>query len=335
MRTYYNLLGVSEDASLDEIKKSYRALAREYHPDVNKTLEAEEKFKEINKAYETLSDSLKRADYDHSLHQEAYIKERAVWDKKLLYAAYLRVSAYIFTFALAGFILEWFAWWIIDSGEPFSPNRYLGGILAGFFIGLFWGADMNFKVETFLGPGKLGRMYSFLRTIMMSLGAAYLLSIIGSLFDQYLFQKTSTFTVATIILGIIIGSTIGSDGDTIEKIRSNQGRFNLFYTLLRGLEIGAAGLGLGLLIGLIFTRFGEGHLLIWMALTGFILGDILGSVAPSNLAAYASYASAYVTSIIIILIILGTLIIGLIFGSILGDTISQSLSGFFQNIWGG
>ncbi len=61
---YYSILGVSKSASADEIKRSYRKLALQYHPDRNKTKEAEEKFKEINKAYEVLGDPQKRQTYD-------------------------------------------------------------------------------------------------------------------------------------------------------------------------------------------------------------------------------------------------------------------------------
>jgi DnaJ-class molecular chaperone len=61
---YYQILGVSKTATADEIKKAYRKLALEYHPDRNKSKEAGEKFKEVNKAYEVLSDSQKRQTYD-------------------------------------------------------------------------------------------------------------------------------------------------------------------------------------------------------------------------------------------------------------------------------
>lgn len=63
-KSLYEALEVSQNASADEIKKSYRRLARKYHPDINKEPGAEDKFKEINAAYEILSDENKRKQYD-------------------------------------------------------------------------------------------------------------------------------------------------------------------------------------------------------------------------------------------------------------------------------
>jgi molecular chaperone DnaJ len=65
---YYEVLGVSRNATVEEVKKAFRRLAFQYHPDRNKSAGAEERFKEINEAYEVLSDSEKRAAYDRFGH---------------------------------------------------------------------------------------------------------------------------------------------------------------------------------------------------------------------------------------------------------------------------
>jgi len=72
-RDYYEVLGVDKNASQDDIKKAYRKLAKKYHPDVSSEDKAEEKFKEVREAYETLSEPQKRGQYDrfgHSANQQ-------------------------------------------------------------------------------------------------------------------------------------------------------------------------------------------------------------------------------------------------------------------------
>jgi len=63
-KDYYEILGISRDASKDEIQRAYRKLARKFHPDLNKGAGSEEKFKEINEAYEVLKDPAKREKYN-------------------------------------------------------------------------------------------------------------------------------------------------------------------------------------------------------------------------------------------------------------------------------
>ena len=67
-RDYYEVLGVNKDADADTIKKAYRSLAKKYHPDINKSADAPEKFKEVQEAYEVLSDETKKNLYDRYGH---------------------------------------------------------------------------------------------------------------------------------------------------------------------------------------------------------------------------------------------------------------------------
>ncbi|MCA9876265.1 MAG: DnaJ domain-containing protein, partial [Thermomicrobiales bacterium] len=68
-RDYYEVLQVSRTASGEEIRRAYRKMARQYHPDLNgSSEEAEERFKEVNEAYEVLSDANRRASYDRFGH---------------------------------------------------------------------------------------------------------------------------------------------------------------------------------------------------------------------------------------------------------------------------
>src|ERR1700684_4167414 len=64
-KDYYEVLGVTRGAAADEVKRAYRKLARKFHPDLSKERNAENKFKEVQEAYEVLRDPEKRAAYDH------------------------------------------------------------------------------------------------------------------------------------------------------------------------------------------------------------------------------------------------------------------------------
>lgn len=345
--TYYDTLGVTPKASEEEIKRAYRELAKEFHPDKNPSAQAENRFKEINRAYDILSDSLKRADYDHSLEEESYVKATATAakteeegigavahapSKAEIAAATTRVLAHIFIFGVSGLALEAFLQYLF-SPDHFLYTKLIPGTLAGIFFGAFWGADANFKVESFLGYGRIGRAYTFSRTVVEALTVGYFVSLIASYFDRYFYEKITWITPAITSLGVLVGATLGSDGDTIEKLQSGEGKFNLFYTALHGLAIGVIAGIIGIMLGLMLSRSGVAGAVFWFGFSGLLIGIIAGSIAPANLSAYASYVSASMRSVIITLSISAALLFGLVLGISAGPTIKDLLSVLFHTIF--
>ena len=74
MENHYSVLGINNSATVEEIRRAYRILARRYHPDVNPGNSSEEKFKRISQAYDTLSNTEKRREYDTELEQETRLR---------------------------------------------------------------------------------------------------------------------------------------------------------------------------------------------------------------------------------------------------------------------
>lgn len=330
--TYYKILGVSQSATEEEIKQAYRKLARAFHPDVNDSPDAESRFKQINLAYATLSDSLKRADYDQTLADTgvrggpvpcpsgaAAARPGTAYTSPnrpaMFRAAYARIAVAALLGAGLSLLLQIGYGYVIEQSTGIQWFVISG--LLGILLGGFWGADLNFKVETFLGSDWVGRTYTFTRTIVMSLGLAYFFGLVGAGLDTATGSRTRLLTIGFVSAGLLVGAVVGSDGDTPEKLRSGAGRFNLFYTLLRGAEVGVIGGVIGAAIGGILKQLGAVDILGWSTFIGFALGMIVGSIKPPNLAAYASYASASIKNILIILMVLAALTVGLLAGALL------------------
>lgn len=336
---YYQTLGVGENATVDEIKKAYRRLAREFHPDVTQSPEAETTFKEINRAYDILSDPLKRADYDATLHpaaqperreapepgtEEAYAWQPQAETAEPSGSVASRISATLVVFLIGAGAVEFFLRWLFPESNISAPYLYLFGLGLGLISGIMWGVDNNMDINSILGPTALGRYYTFLRSLIFTITLAYFLGLIGAYLDFFLYDKIFFLTPLLAIIGVTFGATLGSSGETPMRLASSEGKFELFYTLLRGIEVGAIAAIIGAALGLIFLRFGYPlGVLFWGIFFGFVFGCILGTINPTNLTAYASYVSASLKNVIIALFIIGALILGLIIGVAFSDTISS------------
>lgn len=125
-KDYYNILGVERHADQKAVSAAYRKLARQHHPDVNKTRGAEDRFKEINEAYQVLGDPEKRARYDQI--SEAYQRGGVDWQQLFGRGAYQQAPG---------------GWTVTFGGDAADLEEMLGG-LGGFsdFFKQFFGGDL-------------------------------------------------------------------------------------------------------------------------------------------------------------------------------------------------
>ena len=79
LKDYYRIMGLPRNASIEDIKTVYKKLAKEFHPDINKTPEAEAKMKEVNEAYGILGDVNKKASYDRLINPPMIFKNPTVY----------------------------------------------------------------------------------------------------------------------------------------------------------------------------------------------------------------------------------------------------------------
>jgi curved DNA-binding protein len=138
----YETLGVSSDATDDEIKKAYRRLARKYHPDINKTQEAEDKFKEINAAYEILSNKEKRVQYDQ--YGDSLFGNQSFHDFSNSHGSDVNLDDILKNIFGGGFSQSGFR-----SG--FNSQGFGGDFSGGGFGGGFSGANLDINAKVTIG----------------------------------------------------------------------------------------------------------------------------------------------------------------------------------------
>lgn len=133
-KDYYAILGVYREASNETIRKAYRRLALKYHPDRNRSADAEEKFKQITEAYSTLSDESKRVLYDFYLAYLDMLRHRE-WEKKHKEKRSITKGLIFYTF------MSWLVFGSISAGFYLATHNQMESIMLGMiFASSFIGA---------------------------------------------------------------------------------------------------------------------------------------------------------------------------------------------------
>lgn len=172
--TYYNQLGITPSASTDDIKRAYRSLARQYHPDVDPNPSAAARFTQISKAYAVLVDARKRLAYNQSVLAAAVTSSIApILNKSELWAAWRRVGSYALTGGMMTLVGIVGARWVGGAEPMWAPMTLWLPIAIGVLLGTLWGIDANFVVADFVARPMLW-VVRLIRFIAWPSGTTYL-----------------------------------------------------------------------------------------------------------------------------------------------------------------
>jgi hypothetical protein len=365
-KDYYQVLKVSETATLEEIKKSFFHLAKLYHPDVNHAPDAADRFKEINEAFHVIGNPEERKIYDtirssKKITSDHFAKSAAPspvssaregeepspsqkqeihsYRRKLIIAAITRIILLTLSIMLISYlyvviihIIVWTQAGVSLLGDHmvlnplFAQNvllgaRAWGGILAGLIIGVILGIDFNFKIETFINNLFMKKTYHFLRTLLFTFAFAYLFSLLGLLFTSLLKTENITLKISLILIGLLIGSTISSDGNFPVRIKSAQGGKELIFIMIRNLGFGLIGSVLGLFFTFIIGKSFEDPFIWYIPLTGFALLTAMGTTSEEEISTLIKEIDEGTKKIVFIVLLLIAFAFGVGIGILLGKTI--------------
>jgi hypothetical protein len=205
VKTYYNVLGVSRDASPDEIKRAYHRLALQYHPDKNPSAEAAERMREINDAYQTLSDPAAKARYDKKLSQASTL--RPGYDD----VGYARPPGTDYGYEAPRRTV------VYERTSYYSMENLLAAAIMGAAFGLIIAASFTFlgiRLETRSGLGAAALLAVIAMTIPPLIAIMQLRKTLGSdsearIVGSITLSTTLSFAVAA---GMILSTIFGHPG---------------------------------------------------------------------------------------------------------------------------
>ncbi len=281
--------------------------------------------------------------------KEAYNKETEQiksYRRKLIRAAIARITVMTILFMFFSYLyvilIEVIAWSVVGLNSPswqtnlkilLSPAiiqefllnfNTIGSLVSGLIMGAIFGIDLNFKIETFITNTRMKKTYHLLRTLLFTFGFAFLFVLLNVLLSTVLRQEILWLKITLLVLGLLIGSTISSDGNFIVRVKTKAGWRELFFIFMRNLGFGFLGALLGGLLGLILTvMFPEAqqNIYLYMPLTGFALLTALGSTSEEEISNMVKEIDQVTKKMIFIVSIFVMLAVGLVGGFFLRNVV--------------
>lgn len=310
---FYDILGLVNSATAEEIKSAFRQAAKKYHPDINHGEGAAKKFKEVHRAYAILSSPTERKIYDESLisskiPKDIFTEPKATtqtqttytqpteeekrrqeeikkYRKSLIIQAIIKIALYALGGALGGYALISIGKILEEQGWPISLFSWaqFAGVLSGLIIGFIWSVDRYFKIETFITKPNVRKMFKHFRTAAFALAFTYLATFLWSLLLKTGARIPSIVTIIAIMSFVLISATFASDGEM--RNRAMKGEIlAIFVIAWHNFLIGISGLLVGVIIGFMFYIIEPNIDYIYLSgLFGFVFAILLGSVAPEGL----------------------------------------------------
>ena len=350
MKNYFKIMNLAETVGDEEVNKAFRQLAQQYHPDRNPSPDAQDKFKEINEAYQTLRDPQKRQQHIYDLKHETpaaqpaaraeteyrspeYIRQnpaaRAAPPRVSTMPSWLKTmlqSMQVFLWAIVGGIggigLVLAERIILGYGDLFSLSQVLFGALLGAAAGITLPPENMLQMRL---RARFKDGYHLLRAVISCLAGIYFGGLVGML-AWFQFDLNPDLAVyGGMIIGEILFGLIAAEEAFWTKLRLPKAYFELLFVLIRMVGVGLGMGAIAYLIGRMLIDFEVTTSAFDVFYYGILLGVVFGSVAPSDLLAYSRYASAYASKWIVWVFVLVALSVGVVLGTVFNESIRSAL----------
>lgn len=291
-KSFYEILGLDNEATLEDIKKAYFKLAKEYHPDINDSEEGQKIFGEISMAYEVLANPAKRKEYDLSNGKSAKnltkkkVPPHSEEDELMLNYRRSKIQKAVLGigfFTVMGGCVAYFMSFFVGLSFLSPLWQQVLTASSGALLCFFWQLDKHFRIDTFLYNPSSKFIIMRLRTLLFSLALAYLATLLFSWILSWWQIDNRFILMGLVLLVLLVGTTLSSDGNFRQRFQ--QGKiWEIVFLFVKITLWGVFGALMAGLISLLFYIVLQDQQIIWYSFgIGFALTILMKTVEHADL----------------------------------------------------